>query len=38
LTHPIEEVGKNLRANMSWIGDKNKKIERELASAGKAKQ
>jgi len=39
LNHPVEEVGKKLRANMSWIGKADKQ-NKELAAtgAGKAKQ
>jgi ketol-acid reductoisomerase len=39
LNHQIETVGKELRANMSWLKDKvgNKPVARELATAGEKK-
>jgi ketol-acid reductoisomerase len=39
LKHPIEAVGKELRANMSWLKDKGSKkpVDRELAAAGEKK-
>ncbi|MBS1996063.1 MAG: ketol-acid reductoisomerase [Cyanobacteria bacterium SZAS LIN-2] len=39
LNHPVEAVGKELRANMSWIAEQaqSPKQEKQLAAAGKAK-
>lgn len=39
LNHPVEEVGKKLRANMSWLNKATPKKEyKQLATSGKAKQ
>ena len=39
LKHPVEEVGKKLRANMSWLNKATPKKEyKQLATSGKAKQ
>lgn len=37
LKHPVEEVGKKLRANMSWLQKSTPKKEyKQLAASGKA--